>query len=119
MVTYAFQPDSTQASERRRFPRAEWQAELPVIFFDAAGRRIMKTLKTVDISRSGLGMLSERDHYVGQHFVLCLPEPTGRTRYVHARVVRCNRQHDRTRLGLEFNDRPSDLGCWLNTQLAA
>lgn len=108
-----------RTAERRRFPRAQWEAELPVIYLDAKGRRVMTTLRSVDISRSGLGVLSGGEHNVGEHFVLCLPEPSGRTHYVHARVVRCIPQEDITRLGLEFSDTPSDLGCWLNARFAA
>jgi hypothetical protein len=105
--------------ERRRSPRWSFQADLTGLTVDADGRRSVETLKGVDISKTGLGAIATRDHYVGQHLVIGLPEPNGRTRYIHGRVVRAHPGQTGQRLGIQFSDNPCDLGCWLNRRLAA
>lgn len=76
---------------------------------DSEGRRVMESLHGVDISQCGLGVESSRPHEVGTHFVISLPGPKGWDRHVHARVVRCWQEDATARLGLEFNDSPTEL----------
>jgi len=109
----------TRAGERRRHPRWQWKAELQGICVDPQGRRAVETLQAVDISKGGLGAVAPRDHSVGQHFVLGLPQPSGRTHYVHAEVVRRWHGDDGTHMGMQFSDTPVDLGYWMNIRLAA
>jgi hypothetical protein len=105
--------------ERRRYPRWGWDAQLHGIYVDESGRRLVETLQAVDISRGGLGAIGDRRHEIGQHFVVGLPEPSGRTRYVHAKVVRCWLEKDGPHMGMQFSNLPENLGYWLNSRLAA
>jgi hypothetical protein len=104
-------------TERRRFHRWHWQADIQGICLDSRGRRVIETLKTLDISRCGMGAMSSHPHAIGQNVVIGLLEPSGRTHYVHATVVRCENDEQGTRLGLEFKDSPAYLGYWLNERL--
>jgi len=105
--------------ERRRFPRWSWETQLQGIYVDSDGRKIVEMIHVVDISKGGLGAITPVEHDVGQHFVVGLPEPSGRTRYVHARVVRCWNDDSGPHIGMKFSNIPADLGHWLNIRLAA
>lgn len=109
----------TDVKERRRYPRRSWDAQLQSIYINSEGRRIIEMIHVVDISRGGLGAVTRDEHEVGEHFVLGLPEPSGRTRYVHAKVVRCWNDNAGPHIGMQFTDIPADLGFWLNVCLAA
>jgi hypothetical protein len=108
-----------RGTERRRFPRWSWKAELQGIYVDSEGRKIVEMIQAVDISKGGLGAITRDEHDVGQHFVIGLPQPNGRTRYVHAKVVRCWNDQNGQHVGMKFSDIPADLGHWLNIRLAA
>lgn len=110
------QPD---VAERRRYPRWKWNAELQTIYVSSEGRRIIEMIRVVDISKGGLGAVTRDEHTEGEHFVLGLPEPSGRTRYVHAKVVRTWNDDTGPHIGMQFVDVPADLGVWLNSCLAA
>jgi hypothetical protein len=109
----------TVVVDRRRHPRWGWDAQVQGIYVNEEGRRVVETLQAVDISRCGLGAVGKQAHLVGQHIVVGLPEPTGRIRYVHARVVRCWQEQDGPHIGMEFSKTPENLGYWLNLRLAA
>lgn len=103
--------------EKRKYPRWTWRAELQGLFVDENGHRVVEQLQAMDISKRGLGAIGQRFHQIGQKFIITLPEPDGRSRYVHAKVVRCEISEDGPRLGLEFYDSPADMGNWLNSRL--
>lgn len=111
--------DGRAQQERRRFPRWSWNAQLQGIYVDSDGRKIIEMIQAVDISKGGLGAITHDEHDVGEHFVLGLPEPSGRTRYVHAKVVRCWRDAAGPHIGMKFSNIPANLGHWLNIRLAA
>lgn len=89
------------------------------IYVNSEGRKIVEMIQAVDISKGGMGAITRDEHDVGQHFVIGLPEPSGRTRYVHAKVVRCWHDEAGPHVGMKFSDIPADLGHWLNFRLAA
>ncbi len=105
--------------ERRRFPRWTWDAQLQSIYIDSDGRKIVELIRAVDISKGGLGAITRYAHTIGEHFVLGLPEPDGKTRYVHAKVVRSWDDEEGSHVGMKFSNIPADLGHWLNVSLAA
>lgn len=109
----------TRTSERRRFPRWQWDTRLHGIHVDSDGKCTVETIQTVDVSKGGLGAITPHEHEVGQHFVIGLPEPSGRLRYVHAKIVRCWNDTIGRHVGMEFSDLPVDLGHWMNQRLAA
>lgn len=111
-----FQP---AVQERRRYPRRSWNAEVQSIYVTTAGRRVVEVIRVVDISRGGLGAITRNDHDVGEHFVVGLPDPSGRTRYVHGKVVRSWNDQNGPHIGMQFSKVPADLGLWLNACLAA
>jgi len=75
----------------------------------------------VDLSRSGVGAVSDNWYYPGQKVVVCLPAAAERgNRQIQATVRRClSRQEEGYRIGLEF-DRNS-LNTWssLSTRATA
>ena len=103
--------------EKRKYPRWTWHVDLQGLYVDENGHRVVEQLQAMDISKRGLGAVGQRLHRIGQKFIITLPEPDGRSRYVHAKVVRCEIQEDGPHLGLEFYDFPTDLGSWLNSKL--
>ena len=109
----------SRTQERRRHPRWQWDAQVPGIYVDSEGNRVVELIQAVDISKGGLGAITPGEHEVGDHFVIGLPEPSGRTRYVHARVVRSWSDEDGPHVGLEFSKVPENLGHWMNMRLAA
>jgi len=104
--------------EKRKYPRWTWHADVQGLYVDEQGHRVVEQLQALDISRRGLGAVGSKSHRVGEKFVITLPEPDGRNRYVHAKVVRCNMKDDGAHLGLEFNDFPTELGAWLNVRMS-
>jgi hypothetical protein len=79
---------------------------------------VLETLRTIDISRCGLGAYSRNSFYPGQRVVLCLPlSDDGGKRNIYATVVRFDRSNGRYRVGLEFDS--SSVGCWCGIRTAA
>jgi hypothetical protein len=90
--------------ERRRHTRTRLSMMLHGIRLDPDGGDVHDTLQMLDISRRGLGALSDRWLYPGQKVLLCLPlHPQGVRRNVYATVVRCAKGADGYRIGLEFD----------------
>lgn len=74
------------------------------IRLDPDGGDVCDTLEMVDISRGGMGVVTERWVYPGQRIVLSLPlHPDGRRKNVYATVVRCQKGQQGYRLGMEFD----------------
>lgn len=90
--------------ERRRHPRTRLQMLLHGIRLDPDGGDVCDMLEMVDISRSGLGAVADRWLYPGQRIVLTLPlHADGGRRNLPATVVRCGKDHQGYRVGLEFD----------------
>jgi len=108
--------DSTM--ERRRHPRTQLQMTLNCIRLDPEGGDVMDTLHMVDISRSGLGAISDRPYYPGQRLVLCLPlSPNGGRRNIYARIIRCRQDQEGYRIGLQFDS--ASTAAWYGSTAAA
>jgi len=104
--------------ERRRHARTQLQMTLNCIRLDPEGGDVMDTLHMVDISRSGLGAISDRPYYPGQRIVLCLPlSPNGGRRNMYARVIRCRPDQDGYRIGLQFDS--ASTAAWYASAAAA
>jgi len=75
------------------------------VFFDPDGPRVLDHLDTVDISRSGVGAISNHRYYPGQRVVVVMPqgeEQPLRSRY--ATVTRClTDQEGGYKVGLRFD----------------
>lgn len=105
-------------TERRRHPRTQLQMTLTCIRLDPDGGDVLDTLHMVDISRSGLGAISDRPYYPGQRIVLCLPlSPNGGRRNIYARVVRCRQDQEGYRIGLQFDS--TSMAAWYGPATAA
>ncbi len=80
---------------------------------DPDGGDVQNTLQMVDISRGGMGVISERWLYPGQRLVLSVPlHPEGVRKNLHATVVRCRSVREGYHIGLEFD--PSALSAALS-----
>ena len=101
----------TFARERRHYPRTHLQMKIQCVRLDPDGGDVVDTLETVDISRRGIGAISDRAFYPGQRLLLCMPltSMSGR-RNIYATVVRCRREEEGHSVGIEFDG--ASLGLW-------
>lgn len=91
--------------ERRRHPRTVVQMTLRGVRLDPDGGEVVDTLRMMDISRSGMGVLTDRGMYPGQRMVLQLPlNAEGGRRNIYATVRRCRATDSGYHVGLEFDD---------------
>ena len=96
--------------ERRRCHRTQLQMRIQCIRFDPDGGDVIDILDTVDISRCGLGAISERPFYPGQRILLCMPlTSTAGRRNIYATVVRCRQEEEGYNIGLEFDTASMNL----------
>lgn len=106
--------------ERRRHTRTQLQMTLRSIRLDPDCGDVIDCLHMVNISRSGLGAVSDRAFYPGQRVVLSLPQPNGLGRKnVYARVIRCQQNRQAYNVGLEFEHLPVGSWCGMTTNVAA
>ncbi len=108
--------------ERRKHARTQLHLMLHGIRLDPDGGNVQDTLQMLDISRTGMGALSDRYLYPGQRVVLCLPlHPDGGRRNLYAAVVRCQKGQEGFRIGLEFDHMSLDsiVGCSTSAAVAA
>ena len=96
-------------TEKRRHQRKQWRPRLSGMFVSDDGRKMVEILQGIDISKSGMGIAGSREHSVGTHLIINLPEHKGQSKYIHAKVVRCWKEESQIRMGLEFDDLPNDL----------
>ena len=90
--------------ERRRHTRTTLNLRLHGVRLDPEGGDNHDTLQMVDISRGGMGAVSDSWLYPGQRLVLCLPlRDDGGRRNVFATVLRCQKSQEGYRLGLQFD----------------
>ncbi len=92
--------------------------KIQCIRFDPDGGDVLDALETIDISRGGVGAMSERFSYPGQRVLLCMPLTSLRgKRNIYATVVRCRREEQGYKIGLEFDT--ASLGRWAESVPAA
>lgn len=80
---------------------------------------VIDEVDMVDLSRSGVGAVTEKWYYPGQKVVVCLPADSeyGK-RQLKATVRRCLSRHaEGFRIGLEFDN--SSLGSWSSLSVTA
>ena len=95
---------SDSIQERRHHQRTYLQMKIQCIRFDPDGGDVVDVLETTDISRCGLGAISDRHFYPGQRVLLCMPlTSVGGRRNIYARVVRCRPEEAGYNIGLEFD----------------
>ncbi len=100
------------ASDRRRYARTKLHMSLSAIRLDPSGEDVVDQIRMIDISKSGMGVLSERAYYPGQRLVLCLPlSSEGGRRNLYASVVRCRQEEVGYRIGLSFDNASVDSWC--------
>jgi len=106
--------------ERRRHPRTQLHMTLRGIRLDPDGGDVLDSLDMTDISRGGMGAVSQRTHYPGQRIVLSLPSISGGgRRNVYATVVRCRQVEEAYRVGLEFDPVTVGVACGTSGAVAA
>ena len=90
--------------ERRLFARTQLQMNLHGIRLDPDGGDMVDSLYMLDISRGGMGAMSDRSFYKGQRVMLALPAmgPV-RRRNVSATIVRCRHDSEGYRIGMSFD----------------
>ena len=111
---------SSLPMERRRYPRTHLQMVLHGIRLDPDGDDVVNMLQMTDISRGGMGAVSDRAFYPGQRLVMCLPLTTGGARRnVYAMVVRCRQDKEGYRVGLAFDNASSGAWCEVGSIAAA
>jgi hypothetical protein len=99
MENFGFYPP-----ERRRHHRTRLQMVLQAVRLDPESGDVQDQLAMTDISRSGMGAMSDKPFYPGSRLVLWLPmHSDGRRRSVYGTVVRCNKAREGFSIGLEFD----------------
>jgi len=106
--------------ERRRHPRTQLEMTLQSIRLDPDGGELVDSLRMMDISKNGMGAVSERTFYPGQRIVLCLPlSSTSGRRNIYATIVRCKQGKEGYKVGLEFDTTSVNAWCGVSGAAAA
>ncbi len=93
-----------KTAERRRHSRTHIHIRIRALRLDPDGGEVIDSLQMQDISRGGLGAISEKPYYPGQRVILCLPMSAAKgRRNVYATIRRCRRVEDGYSLGMEFD----------------
>ena len=88
--------------------------KIQCIRLDPDGGDVVDVLETLDISRCGMGVLSQRAFYPGQRVMLCMPLTSMRgERNIYATVARCRQEEQGYNVGLDFDMASSSL--WTQT----
>ena len=103
---------TTKGIERRRHSRASVHLDVRCIRLDPHEGGIIDEVDMVDLSRSGVGAVSDNWYYPGQKVVVCLPADTEHgKRQIPATVRRClSRHEDGYHIGMEFDH--NSLNTW-------
>ncbi len=98
--------DTRMPHERRRYTRTQMSMPVQAIRLDPDGDELVGTLGMVDISRGGIGAISDKSFYPGQRVLLNLPAAGLSARNVCGIICRCSRDTEGGyRVGIEF-ERP-------------
>lgn len=96
-------PDKSP-SERRRHPRTQIHANITGIRLDPDGGDVVEQLQMVDLSRGGMGAITDHPYYRGQRLVVCLPGmDNGARRNMYATVVNSRQTEEGYRVGFAFD----------------
>ena len=100
--------------ERRRHQRIRLSREIRGIRLDPDCDEVVDSLEAFDVSRSGLGAVTDRSYYPGQRVMLCMPrtEQAGE-RSIYATIVRCRPRNDQYMIGMEFDGASQSNVCSL------
>ena len=106
--------------ERRRHQRTPLDTAVSCVRLDPDVADVLGMLHTIDISRGGMGALSDRPYYPGQRLILHLPRTADTARRdICATVVRS--RFDQTagkhRVGLAFDS--VAMGAWCGVHAIA
>ena len=98
--------------ERRRHSRASVHIGVRCIRLDPYEGDVIDKVDMVDLSRGGVGVVSDNWYYPGQKVVVCLPAAAEHgKRQIRATVRRClSRQEDGYHIGFEFDH--NSLNAW-------
>ncbi len=98
--------------ERRRHSRSSMNIDVRCIRLDPHEGGVVDEVDMVDLSRSGVGAVSENWYYPGQKVVVCLPaDSVHGKRQMQATVRRClSRNEPGYRIGFEFDH--NSLNTW-------
>jgi hypothetical protein len=112
---------SKKAMERRRHSRASINRDVRCIRLDPHEGGVIDNVDMVDLSRSGVGAISDNWYYPGQKVVVCLPaDGESGKRQIKATVRRCLSRHaPGYRIGLEFDHNSLNTWSSLSTRVAA
>lgn len=88
--------------ERRHYPRTQVQMALQVLRLDPSGIELIDQVRMTDISRGGIGAVSEKAYYPGQRLILKLPGAGMGVRTLCATVRRSLKVEGTYHLGIEF-----------------
>jgi len=94
---------NTYPPERRLFTRTQLQMRVQVLRMDPYEGDLVDNLQMVDISRGGIGTLSDKPFYPGQRLVLKMPAPGMDVRSITGVVRRCQRKDEKFVVGIEFD----------------
>lgn len=91
--------------EQRRHPRTRLHMPIHCVRLDPAGPSTLDRLEMIDISRSGIGAVSQQSYHPGERVVVRLPlSRAGGDRHMYARVTRCRPAGEGDyEVGLEFD----------------
>jgi len=104
--------------ERRRHARTGLRMALMAIRLDPDCDEVIDTLHMTDISRGGIGAVSDRPFYPGQRILLCLPlSAGGGRRRIYATITRCRQGDEGYRIGMEFDT--VSVGAWCGVSTSA
>jgi len=110
---------TVKSIERRRHTRASMNVGVRCIRLDPHEGGVIDQVDMVDLSRSGVGAVSEKWYYPGQKVVVCLPPDSMHAgRQMRATVKRClSLNTPGYRLGLEFDH--NSLHTWADLDAKA
>ena len=91
--------------EKRRHPRTQIRMGMRCVFLDPDGPRILDHLDAVDISKGGIGAISDHRYYPGQRVLTSIPRAgESSQRNMYATVVRCKPDREGGfQIGLAFD----------------
>jgi hypothetical protein len=92
-VTHPAEPSEPSGAERRRAPRFKRESNAQLIVWPASTRTAPITVRLVDYSRTGVGLLHDEAILIGQKFVLREPFVTRDSTCIYT-VARCQKRHD-------------------------